>query len=63
MATIFVFKEGISTTCNKITGRYLTSGIEIIKEGSEHPTAPVLQLMIIHHASSSIIPRATLHLE
>jgi len=39
MATIFIFKERISATCNKISDMCLIARTGITKEGSKHATA------------------------
>jgi hypothetical protein len=41
MAIIFIFKEGILATYNKISDMCLTAEIGIIEEGGERPTARV----------------------
>jgi hypothetical protein len=59
MATIFIFKERISATCNKISDMCLIAGTGITKEGSSMQLS-MLQPMMSLHASLSIIPLATL---
>jgi hypothetical protein len=39
MATIFIFKDRISATCNKISDMCLIAGTGITKEGSQYATA------------------------